>query len=153
MTIQDFNIRMIIISCVISIGLVFVYFSLLKECKELNWFKGNIKIFNWISLPIFAIFILAILGTAFSNLASKKDVEQRILITEIIENRGSRGLKSLTSYSIYGKTDNEEEIYVGVYVLMPIEFKTEIEKLVVGDFVYVKYTKNLNLLYFCEKIE
>lgn len=153
MTSLSFNLRLIVLSCILSIGLVLVYFSLLREAKELKWFKGNTKIFNYISLPILIIFILIIIIPTLSSLASKKDPEQRITIVNICEDQGFGGFKSLSSYSLSGITDSGEEITIYVSVLMPIKFKNIITSLSIGDVVYIKYTKNFNFIYFCEKRE
>lgn len=45
---QQYNIRILLYAFIVSIGLVIVYFALLKDCKLSNWFNGNMKKFNLI---------------------------------------------------------------------------------------------------------
>ena len=151
MTALSFNIRIIIISFFLSAGLVLVYFSLLKEAREYNWFNGNIKKYNLISLPILFIFIIFIIASSFTSLASNNDEEQEIFITNISEYGGFGGFEVFSSYTIEGKNDSGEEIIVHVSLLMPNSFKRRIEELSTGDVITVKYTKGLNFLYYYEK--
>lgn len=141
---------MIIISLCLSFGLIIIYYSLLKEAKELNWFKGNKKIFNLISLPIGIIFVAFILTSTFTSLASNYDEEKEIVITNIYENSGYWGFKSLSSYTIEGKTENDEEIVLHISILMPLSFKKKIDELSIGNIMKVKYTNGLNYLYYYE---
>lgn len=124
MTNIGFNIRMITISIGLSVGLVFVYLSLLRESKEFNWFKGNTKKFKAIALPVLIIFTSSILASTFSSLASNEDTGQIIVITDVTENRGVWGYTSSSDFSLTGKTDTGEEITIYVSVMMPYKFKT-----------------------------
>lgn len=55
MSIIEYNLRIIILSIIISIFCIFIAFELIKEGKRLGWFKNNFNIYK-ITCYIVAVF-------------------------------------------------------------------------------------------------
>ena len=55
MSIIEYNLRIIILSIIISIFCIFISFELIKEGKRLGWFKNNFNIYKIRSINDYAL--------------------------------------------------------------------------------------------------
>lgn len=153
MSIIEYNLRMIILSIIISIGCVLVAFELIKEGKELGWFKNNFNKYKIVCYIVAGIFSLLILLNMTFSIAQKSDPTTNVIVTDIIHDSGRGGFTAFESYTLYCETDNGEKLTVFVSVFSSNKFKKQVSLINKGDKLKIKYTKSkFNNLYDFEKI-
>lgn len=151
MTIIEYNLRMIILSIITSIGCVVIAFELIKEGKELGWFKNNFNKYKIVCYIVGGIFSLLILLNMTFSIAQKSDPTTNVTVTDIIYVSGR--FTALDSYTLYCETDDGEELTVEVSVFSSNKFKKQVSLINKGDKLKIKYTKSkFNNLYDFEKI-
>ena len=68
MSIIEYNLRIIILSIIISMGCVLIAFEFIKVGKELGWFKNNFNQYKIVCHIVAGIFSLLIFFTVTSAL-------------------------------------------------------------------------------------
>ena len=153
MSIIEYNLRIIILSIIISIGCVLIAFEFIKVGKELGWFKNNFNKYKIACYIVAGIFSLLILLNMTFSIAQKSDPTTNVTVTDVMYESGRGGFTAFESYTLYCETDNGEKLTVFVSVLSSNKFKKQVSLINKGDKLKIKYTKSkFNNLYDFEKI-
>lgn len=154
MTIIEYNLRVIILSIIASIGSVVIAFELIKEGKELGWFKNNFNKYKIVCYIVGGICSLLMLLYMTISIAQESDTSTtNVTVTDVMCESGVGGYTAFESYTLYFETDDGEKLTVDVSVFSSNKFKKQISLINKGDKLKIKYTKyKFNIFYDFEKI-
>ena len=151
MSIIEYNLRIIILSIIISIFCIFIAFELIKEGKRLGWFKNNFNIYKITCYIVAGICSLLILLNMTCSIAQKNDNTANVNVTDIAHLSGLGGFTVFETYTLYCEVDDGEKLTVHVSIFSSNKFKKQISLINKDDKLKIKYTKSNNLYDF-EKI-
>lgn len=151
MSIIEYNLRIIILSIIISIFCIFIAFELIKEGKRLGWFKNNFNIYKITCYIVAGICSLLILLNMTCSIAQKNDNTANVNVTDIAHLSGLGGFTVFETYTLYCEDDDGEKLTVHVSIFSSNKFKKQISLINKDDKLKIKYTKSNNLYDF-EKI-
>ena len=151
MSIIEYNLRIIILSIIISIFCIFIAFELIKDGKRLGWFKNNFNIYKITCYIVAGICSLLILLNMTCSIAQKNDNTANVNVTDIAHLSGLGGFTVFETYTLYCEADDGEKLTVHVSIFSSNKFKKQISLINKDDKLKIKYTKSNNLYDF-EKI-
>lgn len=153
MNAEQYNIRVILISVCVSIGFFIIALSLIKEGKDLGWFKNSFLKFKIIILIISSILSISVIIYGGLSLATKSDVNSEVEVKEIIVSSGFGGFSIFESYTLYCIKEDGTEIILTVPIYCSKDFKNRVGLIKKGDHILIKYQKIFNSAYYFEFIK
>lgn len=148
----QYNIRIILISVCVIIGFFIIADTLIKEGKELGWFKNNFLKYKIIVLIISCILSISVIIYGGLSLATKNYVETSVEVEEIIISSGFGGFSIFESYTLYCVKEDGTECNYTIPVYCSKEYKNKVSTLKKGDQILIKYQKTMNSVYDFELI-
>lgn len=144
----EYNIRVILIFTFVALASIALAFILIKEGRDLGWFKKRFNTFKIITIVTGICVSILIAGYMFFSISYRESVLEDLEVVNI-EHRGSLwGL--MDTHVLFLKNNDGDIIRVQTILGSSKALYNSIENLKVGDKINIKYVAGVNNLYYIE---
>lgn len=149
MTQVQYNLGMLGFFSIVIIAIVVLAVILIKEGKELGWFKKKLHIYKGVVTIITFVLCLGLSVYLISGISYGDEEIKKVEIVDIIKNGSYAGI--MDYYSLQIKTDDGTEMWVSTPLFASEELNQQAENLEIGDIVTIKYVNNTQSVYYIEE--
>lgn len=145
---NEYNVSLIIFLLIFIAGNFFLASILLKEAKDLNWFKNFSTIYKCVIkiVSIVVAFVLVIYLVFSISLGVEE--KQTVEIIDIVQNGSWAGV--MDHYSLYVRDSKGQTFWVSSPVFAKEEFKKQLSDLKISETITIVYVENTQILYRIE---
>lgn len=144
----EYNIRVILSLTIIILASILLTFILIREGRDLGWFKKNFETFRIITIVSGICVSMLFVGYMFFSISYKEAVLENLEVVNIVHRGSLWGL--MDTQALLLKSNNGDIIRVQTILGSSKDLYNSIENLKVGDKINIKYVAGVNNLYYVE---